>query len=195
MGENIEKLYILLSGEVQCYLSREQTMESVHLEYVDQAGSIFGQYAMFTVKNPINYSMKVTKTARFITISRIPIYMLRKKIPKLQKEVIKLIEQVEKIGLPMLDYQAQRQMFNDDGDPIPFNATETFQHCTRKLLKIKRFTSFKHFKISDLLEFMRRAEISGVKERVERAKEMTRTIRPKLRRRLNEVTLDPINRL
>ena len=61
---------------------------------------------MFTVKSPINYSMKVTKTARFITISRIPIYSLRKKIPKLQKEVIKLIEHLEKNGLPMLEYQA-----------------------------------------------------------------------------------------
>lgn len=35
MGENIEKLYIMLSGEVQTYLSRDQTMETVHLEYVD----------------------------------------------------------------------------------------------------------------------------------------------------------------
>ena len=86
-------------------------------------------------------------------------------------------------------------MFNDDGDPIPFDPQETFAHCTRKLLKIKRFTSFKHFKISDLLEFMRRAEISGVKERVERAKEMNKEIRQKLRQRLNDVTLDPINRL
>ena len=58
-------------------------MEVVHLDYIAEAGSVFGQYAMFSIKHPINYSLKVTKTARFITIGRIPIYMLRKKIPKL----------------------------------------------------------------------------------------------------------------
>ena len=86
-------------------------------------------------------------------------------------------------------------MFNDDGQYIPFDPTGTFIYGVRKLCKIKRFKSFKHFKIADLLEFIRKAELSGVKERVDRAKEMNENIKVKLRKRLHDVTLDPINRL
>ena len=111
---------ILLSGEVQTFLAREVSAEIIHLDYLDQAGCIFCQHAIFTTKKGINYGLRVMKTARFISISRIPIYTLRKKLPILEKEVQRIIQKVERYGLPMLDYQIQRQLEDHDGTKLPF---------------------------------------------------------------------------
>ena len=74
--------------------------------------------------------------------------------------MLKVVEKVEKEGLPMLDYQIQRQLVDDEGNQIIFNPYEYLIDGFNKAYKIVKFRSFKHFNLRDLLNSMRRKEIS-----------------------------------
>lgn len=84
LNDDIDKLYILLSGEVEIFLSKGNDIDYVKLETLDEPGCIFGQYTVMQYKDGINYGLKVLKQARFLTLKAKKIYNLKKHVPGLE---------------------------------------------------------------------------------------------------------------
>ena len=124
--------------------------------------------------------MKVTKQARFITVTRMQIHVLRKKIPEFDPQVVKWIKSVNETGLPLLDYTVKRPRVLPDGTIYKFDARQTLIDSFWKVEKIKRFKSMKNFKFTDLLNFLKRSQFSEAAERGENAEAMLENISSRL---------------
>lgn len=67
-GDEISELYILAEGSVDVYLQTDDFY--CVLNSVNKPGCVFGQYIAIDSKQMINYSIRVVKQARFITVDR-----------------------------------------------------------------------------------------------------------------------------
>ena len=80
----MEKIYILLNGEVETYLSLPD--EQLTLDVLNEPGCTFGEAAFLNQKEAINCCMKVSKQARFIIIRKNLVRDFCQKYPEIDFE-------------------------------------------------------------------------------------------------------------
>lgn len=85
LNDDINKLYILLSGEVETFLAKGNDLDYTRLETLSEPGCIFGQKTVLQYKDGVNFGLKVLKQARFLTLDRYKIYNLRQLVHGLEQ--------------------------------------------------------------------------------------------------------------
>ena len=130
------------------------------LNSVNKPGCVFAQYMVIDQKQMINYSIRVVKQARFITVDRKSIYQMCNSLPDMREQVRIANEYIEKQGYPILDYQVNPEVEDANGIPIAFNPGDRFRHGVTKLIMRTRFLRKKAFKIMDLIRYLKRTELS-----------------------------------
>ena len=111
-------------------------------------------------KQMINYSIRVVKQARFITVDRKSIYQMCTMLPDMREQVKLANDYISKNGYPILDYQINPEVEDSNGNPIKFNPGDRFRHGVTKLIMRTRYLRKKAFKIMDLIRYLKRTELS-----------------------------------
>ena len=82
-GDELSELYILAEGSVDIFLQTDDFY--CVLNSVNKPGCVFGQYMAIDSKQMINYSIRIVKQARFITVDRKSIYQMCNQLPDMRE--------------------------------------------------------------------------------------------------------------
>jgi hypothetical protein len=72
--------------------------------------------------------------------------------------VIEATDFIKTNGYPMLDYQLNPEVEDDQGNPILFNPGDRFRHGVTKLIMRGRYFRKRAFKLLDLIRYLKRTE-------------------------------------
>ena len=189
----MDKIYILLNGEVQTYLTLPD--QKLILDTLNEPGCVFGEASFLNTKEAVNYNLKCSKQARLLIIKRNLVRDMCQKYPEVDLEYKLAAEKVEYRGFPLLDYRKCYKRYDEDYKPVKLDTRRILSNCFEKMCKVINYKRGRGFHFADLIKFMKRNMMSEDSQRKEKAIEMLDMINDVLKEKTFTTLCDPIDRM
>lgn len=186
-GAELDKVYILASGEVEVYVSTAD--EDLILDTFRENGCIMGQFTILDLQTVVTYSARTISPVTMLELDVSKIEQCAELHKDLKTTIIRIKDQLQRQGYPTLDYQINRKSPKVGAllEETKFEGLKLFVCAVNKLLKYKKYQRKKQFKFNDLIAYLKRENAEKTNMSSEDQKKMIESLTPVIKARMNRL--------
>eukprot|EP00347_Sterkiella_histriomuscorum_P001244 403372776 len=185
-GTICDRFLILVEGEIDIfvqYRNVETTLDTLGI-----TGSIVGSKSMLN-KQKISFNVRANGDVTLLSISTENLELLKQNINDLDESIQKALDDIEKQGMPLLDYQKE---YKKTGKIAPI---EVLKNGVQRLVLLARYHRKKDAKLSGLMNHMVMKKLEEERKREKQRDALLNSIQPVLNQKIQKLLTDKIEKL